>query len=291
MGCRWSRYRGFASTRKYVCGLVGPRGNRRDRDPQIKLDQQSNKDPAKPTEDDEPVQHGCTGRVLQCFSVYSNTALLLGTQLGADSISAIHGLRFLGMIWVIMAHTLYYGSDFFDNRPLAFFMSEGFMAQVISNAVLSVDSFFFLSARLTSGIVTTVLYVHSGFLLSYLYYKKTTSEQRKGLSAGFKVGLSSVMAMVFRRFMRLTPAYMAVLGLTTLNMAYYVRTEPYRLTERPDLVCPRYWWRNILYVNNLFSRDQMVSLSSDCSYKPFHTLRLFSSATFDNKIRPSNFSF
>nr|CAD7269340.1 unnamed protein product [Timema shepardi] len=64
--------------------------------------------------------------------------------------------------------------------------------------------------------------------------------------------------MVSRRFLRLTPAYMAVLAITTVNMSWYSRTSIFHMTERADLVCPKYWWRNLLYINNLFSREEMV---------------------------------
>nr|CAD7419965.1 unnamed protein product [Timema poppensis] len=67
--------------------------------------------------------------------------------------------------------------------------------------------------------------------------------------------------MVSRRFLRLTPAYMAVLAITTVNMSWYSRTSIFHMTERADLVCPKYWWRNLLYINNLFSREEMPCIS------------------------------
>lgn len=55
---------------------------------------------------------GVTGRVLLCFSIYSNTKLIFSTKLNSNSVAPIHGLRFLGMVWIIMIHTIFYMSDY-----------------------------------------------------------------------------------------------------------------------------------------------------------------------------------
>lgn len=53
-----------------------------------------------------------TGKVLLCFSIYTNTKIIFDTKLSSDSLPVIHGLRFLGMVWIIMIHTIFYMSDF-----------------------------------------------------------------------------------------------------------------------------------------------------------------------------------
>nr|CAD7595127.1 unnamed protein product [Timema genevievae] len=188
-------------------------------------------------------KQGAWGRFLLCFSIYSNTLLILNTKLGQDSVRTIHGLRFLGMCWIVMVHTVFYMSDYADNKPEAFVMSEGLFVQIVANSTLSVDTFFFIS----------------GFLVSYLYYKEKSRKQPDtGLTITFKSRVSEFCLMVSRRFLRLTPAYMAVLAITTINMTWYSRTSIFHMTERADLVCPKYWWRNLLYINNMFNREEMV---------------------------------
>lgn len=51
-------------------------------------------------------------KVLMCFSIYTNTKIIFTTKLNSDSIPVIHGLRFLGMAWIIMIHTIFYMSDY-----------------------------------------------------------------------------------------------------------------------------------------------------------------------------------
>lgn len=55
---------------------------------------------------------GWVGKFLMCFSVSNNTKILMDCKLGADSIKCIHGLRFMGMGWIIMVHTVFYMADY-----------------------------------------------------------------------------------------------------------------------------------------------------------------------------------
>nr|CAD7433433.1 unnamed protein product [Timema monikensis] len=158
--------------------------------------------------EDNSFKQSAWGRFLLCFSIYSNTLLILNTKLGQDSVRAIHGLRFLGMCWIVMVHTVFYMSDFTD------------------------------------------------------YFE-----------------------MLVRCCPRLTPAYMAVLAITTINMSWYSRTSIFHMTERADLVCPKYWWRNLLYINNLFSREEMCMswswyLSNDMQFFIIATFLLIMSSRY-----------
>jgi len=52
------------------------------------------------------------GKLLMCFSVPANTKALMDPRLSADSVRCIHGLRFMGMGWIIMVHTIFYMADY-----------------------------------------------------------------------------------------------------------------------------------------------------------------------------------
>ncbi|XP_071442364.1 nose resistant to fluoxetine protein 6-like [Hetaerina americana] len=218
----------------------------------------------------EPKQ-GALGRFLVCFSVPRNTNIIFDAILGDDSVHAIHGLRFMGMGWIIMVHTVYYLSDYCDNKALAVRKAEGFMVQVVSNATLSVDTFFFIS----------------GFLLAYLYYKeelskKPAKEQKK---TTLKADVTKFLLMVLKRFMRLTPTYMLVLGIVDINISWYNKTSFFTMSEKSDVVCSKYWWRNILYINNFFSREEMCMswswyLSNDMQFFILGTFLLILSSSY-----------
>ncbi|KAG8225572.1 hypothetical protein J437_LFUL002089 [Ladona fulva] len=193
------------------------------------------------------------GQLLTCFSLPRNTNIIMDPTVGGDSVGAIHGLRFMGM----------------DNKALAFRKAEGFMVQVVSNATLSVDTFFFIS----------------GFLLAYLYYKEKADKEQskeKKKEVTFKSRVSEFFLMVLRR---LTPTYMVVMGIADINMSWYNKTSFFTTTERADVVCSKYWWRNILYINNFFSREEMCMswswyLSNDMQFFILGTFLLLLSSSY-----------
>ncbi|XP_011868755.1 PREDICTED: nose resistant to fluoxetine protein 6 isoform X2 [Vollenhovia emeryi] len=180
------------------------------------------------------------GSILICFSVYTSTKIIFRTDLDAEAVPVIHGIRFLSMIWIIIAHSILYTLDYFDNKVWILRFAEGIPIQVISNATISVDTYFFLS----------------GFLLAYMYLKnKTNKERNKSINYGEK--LKEFFGSIIRRFIRLTPPYMMMIGILQLNSAWYDKTSQFYINERPHETCAKYWWRNLLYINNLFDHNAM----------------------------------
>ena len=57
-------------------------------------------------------QESKLGKILICFSIYTNTKIILSTKVEDDSISIIHGLRLISTIWIISIHTLFYSIDY-----------------------------------------------------------------------------------------------------------------------------------------------------------------------------------
>jgi hypothetical protein len=84
------------------------------------------------------------GEIIKCFSVYSNVKNVVKTDLPSDSVTIIHGLKFFGMLWVIMVHAVFYQSDYLTNVPTAYRLSEDIFAQILSNSTYCVDTYLFL---------------------------------------------------------------------------------------------------------------------------------------------------
>uniref|UniRef100_K1PPN2 Nose resistant to fluoxetine protein 6 n=1 Tax=Magallana gigas TaxID=29159 RepID=K1PPN2_MAGGI len=78
---------------------------------------------------------GIVGRLVLCFSAYTNGKKILGTSQPKGSLTAVNGIRFLSMSWVILANMLQYYNEFGSRAA----------SQAIFNAPFSVDSFFVLS--------------------------------------------------------------------------------------------------------------------------------------------------
>eukprot|EP00058_Branchiostoma_floridae_P006674 XP_002592162.1 hypothetical protein BRAFLDRAFT_88115 [Branchiostoma floridae] len=100
-----------------------------------------------PHKETHATKEGMTGRILLCFSLYTNIGKLLSTKQAPGSIKCLHGIRFISMTWVILGHTYSFAEPHVDN-PLRFSEArQTFTIQAIANSFVAVDSFFFL--RLT----------------------------------------------------------------------------------------------------------------------------------------------
>ncbi|XP_019618975.1 PREDICTED: nose resistant to fluoxetine protein 6-like [Branchiostoma belcheri] len=176
------------------------------------------------------------GRVLLCFSLYTNIGKLLSTKQAPGSITCLHGIRFISLTWVILAHTYGFARNrsHFDNPIEPFEIVKTFTFQAINNSFIAVDSFFFLS----------------GLLMSYVLLRQIAKKQAMGQSVPYGM-------VYFHRYWRLTPTYMFVLML-------YMWVLPYMFSgpfwPKPpngiDPNCGKNWWTNLLYINNLVNSDK-----------------------------------
>ncbi|XP_070565021.1 nose resistant to fluoxetine protein 6-like [Ptychodera flava] len=167
---------------------------------------------------------GTLGQCLLAFSVLENGRKMLDTRQTAGTLAAIHGIRVLSMWWVILGHSYTSFLGIADNVLIVQDIMDRFTFQAILNATFSVDTFFFLS----------------GLLVTYLTLRELT-EGRK---------VNWVMFYI-HRFWRLTPMYMFVIFFTTYFLPY-LGSGPYQpLVHDLQEPCRKYWWTNLLYINNL----------------------------------------
>ncbi|RZF36827.1 hypothetical protein LSTR_LSTR012705 [Laodelphax striatellus] len=200
-----------------------------------------------------------TEELLLCFSCLSNSRKIL--HCGAapkDSLTCVHGLRFLSLAWVIMVHTYLQVFAIAENKTLRTLTERNFMFQTVSNATFSVDTFFFIS----------------GLLVTFLYFKSSnrtsSADDREGERArpspegflAFKIGFLKFCKLVGYRFLRLTPAYMFVLCVASIAMRWLKSNSVFEPVSLDDSNCDKYWWRNALYINSLFPRKDMCMLWS-----------------------------
>lgn len=52
------------------------------------------------------------------------------------------------------------------------------------------------------------------------------------------------------------------MGLLPIIYGHFEETSQFHMSERPQDTCYKYLWRNILYINNLFRRSEMVTLTN-----------------------------
>ncbi|KAK3086996.1 hypothetical protein FSP39_000145 [Pinctada imbricata] len=183
-----------------------------------------------PVKHPQPLQLGLLERVLLAFSVYTNGKKLLSAKKSAGSLSALHGIRFLSMSWVILGHALALNMGIFGNfYAVAQEWISWTSFQAIQNALVSVDSFFALS----------------GLLVAYL-----TLKEMKKLGGILKLNWGM---FYFHRFWRLTPVYMLLLGMYTCFTKYIGEGPNYN--QKDLAACTNKWWTNLLYINNFVYYD------------------------------------
>nr|XP_014286082.2 nose resistant to fluoxetine protein 6 [Halyomorpha halys] len=223
---------------------------------------------------------GRMGEMFLSFSILTNGRKILDCGAPAkDSLTCVHGLRFLSLAWVIMVHTYLQIFAIAENKNLRTLTEENFMFQTVANATFSVDSFFFIS----------------GLLVAYLFFKSSakpdsdaalrTPRTLKPLSIEFRDIMTKFFTFLGYRFIRLTPAYMFVLGCAGLAMKWLKNNSVFEPISLDNVNCDKYWWRNMLYINSLYPRSEMCMLwswylANDTQFYLLGTLLLLLSSRF-----------
>ncbi|XP_046973932.1 nose resistant to fluoxetine protein 6-like [Vanessa cardui] len=237
---------------------------------------------------------GMWSEIILSFSILSNGRAILGTQKPNDgALTCLHGMRFMSVLWVIMVHT--YLTIFYiaDNKTMRVVTERNFLYQSVGNASYCVDTFFFIS-----GLLVTVLFLRTeDKKASRKLNKKPESADKdinKNLNGYTNPALSvsvisqetfyedlldqptskgyskqeilrmtkSFFVLFLYRVVRLTPAYAFVIGLNELALRYTHDHTVFEPAIFDHINCDLYWWRNLLYINNLFPQKDMCMVWS-----------------------------
>lgn len=125
-------------------------------------------------------------------------------------------------------------------------VEKALIFQTILNGAYSVDTFFFIS----------------GFLVSFIYFRTNAKGKLDKLSKGaneITAGAYHFFGLVGYRFVRLTTPYIYILGIVEVVMKYFNQVSVFDPPTMDHETCPKYWWRNVLYINTLFPVEEMVT--------------------------------
>lgn len=75
------------------------------------------------------------------------------------------------------------------------------------------------------------------------------------MSAAVRRTILLIQQHTFRS--RLSPLYLMITVIGELMTSYVVDKSKFWVHERSDLRCQQYWWRNVLYIQNLFDIDDL----------------------------------
>ena len=168
--------------------------------------------------------------LITAFSLFKTVPALLATKQSSTVITSLNGLRVISMFWVILGHTFFWILEGnllkVDNIIGIRTLMERFTFQTISSAFFAVDSFFFLS----------------GVLVAYLVLRQMEKSN----------GRFPFLPFYIHRYLRLTPTYVFVVFFAWFITPYISYGPGLSFGNPLGANCPRYWWTNFLYINNLY---------------------------------------
>ena len=171
--------------------------------------------------------------LITAFSLFKTVPTILSTKKPQAAITSLNGLRTISMFWVILGHTHLWTLEEsgMDNALYVFKdVVSRYSYQAIANGFYSVDSFFFLS----------------GVLVAYITLRHMARNK----------GRFPIVTFYVHRYLRLTPSYAFVLfffWFLTMHLSngpiFHLATD---VNSDSYKSCEKYWWTNLLYINNLY---------------------------------------
>ncbi|XP_057326119.1 nose resistant to fluoxetine protein 6-like [Microplitis mediator] len=204
-----------------------------------KLEISKNLEPDSSTTSKGKIRPKLFEEVLLCFSIYTNTKTISNTKLSKNSVTSINGFRLLGMTWIFFMHAVIYSNDALDNRVTGWRLSEEFVNQILTSGSLSVDTYFCLS----------------GFLISWSFFGKRMNDNHEAKSV-LRFPWFHYFGLIFKRIVRLAPVYLVIIGIAEIIFGWFKINSSYAVAEDPHYYCHNNWWRNLLFINNLFKWNE-----------------------------------
>ncbi|KAH8300672.1 hypothetical protein KR018_006211 [Drosophila ironensis] len=201
---------------------------------------------------------------VSCFDVVDNWQRMSATRANRPGeIPIMNGLRSVCAFWILMFHVMWYMYFTVHNKTELISYAEKVLFQYVSTAPLLVDVFFTIS----------------GFLQTYNFLKNA-SQLEAVRANGFWANAKLFGKLLFHRYLRLGPLYLMVVGSVDLAFAYIGDVSVYHINERFDELCTQHWWRNLLFIQNLFDHRELCanwswSLACDMQFFLLANLVLF----------------
>uniref|UniRef100_A0AC35EUY7 Nose resistant-to-fluoxetine protein N-terminal domain-containing protein n=1 Tax=Panagrolaimus sp. PS1159 TaxID=55785 RepID=A0AC35EUY7_9BILA len=180
---------------------------------------------------DTPLRKQFEIELFLSFSGYKSVCeIMTATKFKRGQIGPINCLRVISMFWVIFGHVistaLTTNNNILDFIPIL----DYFLTQIIENAMLSVDTFFFIG----------------GVLLSFMWFKGYERDKRKLMSP-------QGWAMFYvHRIIRLSAPYWVTLLTYTYLFGPLTQNMPlfFSPVQAPYDPCKKFLWKNMLYIFN-----------------------------------------
>ena len=134
---------------------------------------------------------------------------------------------------MILGHTFCYAFTSTENLLFLYVNRENPMIQLPISALLGAETFFVLG----------------GFLMAY-----SLNEYRKKNPT--KSVFRYVLKKIFARYININVSFCVILLIATTIAAYLNDTSQFLMHENMEGNCKKYWWRNLLFIQNLFPFEE-----------------------------------
>ncbi|XP_055720192.1 O-acyltransferase like protein [Salvelinus fontinalis] len=176
----------------------------------------------------------CMYSWLQAFSFQACSQEVLSTASPGGGYSSLNGIRIFSLLWIICGHTVQLSAwnnldndkrwkETVEKNPLHVFAFSG-------PVYLAVDTFLLLGGLLSAR-----------SLLGSI--QRAEDKLSPGLVANF----------LFKRFKRVQPLHLFIVCLAIGLFSVVQRGAFWFIAEDEIINCKKYWWSNLLLVNNLFT--------------------------------------
>ncbi|XP_049303905.1 O-acyltransferase like protein-like isoform X1 [Bactrocera dorsalis] len=134
-----------------------------------------------------------------------------------------------------------------------FFHTFIMLKAIVSNPT---QLFTYVSSIGNMEVAMDVFLLISGFLQTYSYLRNR-SQLETIRRLNFSRSVLEIVKLTFHRFLRLAPLYYFMICITYLAMKYNDSTTVFNLSGFVTENCERYWWRNVLFIHNLYDHKDM----------------------------------
>ncbi|XP_063698251.1 uncharacterized protein LOC134829183, partial [Culicoides brevitarsis] len=176
------------------------------------------------------------GDISDCFSLKQNLKSIFQYDEELDPLRlVIHGVRALTTLYLVLAHIGYFSIYVMDNSR------EGL------KHVNDIEFFPFVIGQ----VVIENFFAMSGFLMGLGMISVTHKSSIKLLFQG-----------IFIRILRLMIPYVPALLIFMSLASYFEKSSPYMTFMNDSYNCEHYWYRNVLFINNLFPFEEICYVTT-----------------------------
>lgn len=180
---------------------------------------------------------------------------------GVPIIKCLNGIRVLSLCWVIIANS-YITLDPRATKLLTKTREapKDFIFQMVAQASLAIETFFFLSGVLMSLSFARKLNRPTSINDNDNEGKSEVGVETKPSSKSRRQKQSYALQWIHfyvHRYIRMTPATMLVIAFTMFAYSYGDGPLWFEATHKAHMSCNKNWWRHLLHIANYIDTRQM----------------------------------